>query len=85
MKCSLSICNLVQAVNRAGLSSGYIYLDFSADHSPPTAGHVMDGISPDVNVCLPSYPDNMSLILTIEKKCESVIFIFISNKNNDYK
>ena len=34
----------LQAINRAGLSSNYVFAEFGIDQSPPTGGHVMDGI-----------------------------------------
>ena len=35
---------LVQAVNRAGLSSLLAVMKFAIDRSPPTGGHVLDGL-----------------------------------------
>ena len=33
-----------QAVSGAGLSSKYVVLEFGVDRTPPTGGHVMDGL-----------------------------------------
>ena len=47
---TLSYYIILQAVNRAGLSSHFAFYKFGVDRSPPTGGHVMDGFAENVSV-----------------------------------
>ena len=40
---------IFQAVNRAGISSNYTFINFGVDRTPPTGGHVMDGLKSNVS------------------------------------